>query len=56
MVRGALLEDFGIGGDVTTEALGRSDVILQAVFRARKAGVIAGLPGAALAFPCSILP
>ncbi|MFT8897706.1 MAG: carboxylating nicotinate-nucleotide diphosphorylase [Acetobacter sp.] len=50
MVRGALLEDFGIGGDVTTEALGRSDVILQAVFRARKAGVIAGLPGAALAF------
>ncbi|BCK74489.1 nicotinate-nucleotide pyrophosphorylase [Acetobacter aceti NRIC 0242] len=50
MVRGALLEDFGIGGDVTTEALGRSDVILQAVFSARKAGVIAGLPGAALAF------
>lgn len=50
MVRGALLEDFGIGGDVTTEALGRSDVILQAVFRARKAGVIAGLPGASLAF------
>lgn len=50
MVRGALLEDFGIGGDVTTEALGRSDVVLQAVFRARKAGVIAGLPCAVLAF------
>lgn len=50
MVRGALLEDFGTGGDVTTEALGRSDVILQAIFRARKAGVIAGLPGAALTF------
>ncbi|NHN91027.1 carboxylating nicotinate-nucleotide diphosphorylase [Acetobacter sicerae] len=50
MVRGALLEDFGTGGDVTTEALGQSDVILRAVFRARKTGVIAGLPGAALAF------
>ncbi|MCH4090812.1 carboxylating nicotinate-nucleotide diphosphorylase [Acetobacter sp.] len=50
MVRGALLEDFGIGGDVTTEALGQSDIVLQAAFRVRKAGVIAGLPGAALVF------
>lgn len=50
MVRSALLEDFGIGGDVTTEALGRSEVLMTAVFRARTAGVVAGLPGAAMAF------
>lgn len=50
VVRNALAEDFGIGGDVTTEALGCAESPLRAVFRARRDGVIAGLPGAALAF------
>lgn len=50
LVRTALLEDLGTGGDVTTQALLDPERRLQAVFRARKTGVLAGLKGAELAF------
>ncbi|MBV1836506.1 carboxylating nicotinate-nucleotide diphosphorylase [Acetobacter estunensis] len=50
VVRHALLEDFGIGGDVTTEALGCADKTVEARFIARQAGVVAGLSAARLAF------
>lgn len=50
LVRTGLLEDLGTGGDVTTQALLDPDRPLQAIFRARKTGVLAGLKGAELAF------
>lgn len=50
VIRSALAEDFGIGGDITTQALVRPGQTLRAEFRARKAGVLAGLQGARLAF------
>ncbi len=50
VIRNALLEDLGIGGDITTQTLVEPGQILKAVFRARKPGVIAGLQGAKLAF------
>ncbi|AFW02361.1 nicotinate-nucleotide diphosphorylase (carboxylating) [Gluconobacter oxydans] len=50
LVRTALLEDLGTGGDVTTQALLDPKQPLQAIFRARKKGVLAGLQGAELAF------
>ncbi|MFT9449464.1 carboxylating nicotinate-nucleotide diphosphorylase [Gluconobacter japonicus] len=50
LVRTGLLEDLGTGGDVTTQALLNPDRPLQAIFRARKTGVLAGLKGAELAF------
>ncbi|WP_429956159.1 carboxylating nicotinate-nucleotide diphosphorylase [Gluconobacter japonicus] len=50
LVRTALLEDLGTGGDVTTQALLDPDRPLQAIFRARKTGVLVGLKGAELAF------
>ncbi|MGC5748248.1 carboxylating nicotinate-nucleotide diphosphorylase [Gluconobacter sp. NFX36] len=50
LVRTALLEDLGAGGDVTTQALLDPDRPLQAIFRARKTGVLVGLKGAELAF------
>ncbi|GBQ28968.1 nicotinate-nucleotide pyrophosphorylase [Acetobacter estunensis NRIC 0472] len=50
IVRRALLEDFGIGGDVTTEALGCADRAVEARFVARQAGMVAGLSAARLAF------
>lgn len=50
LVTTALREDFGTGGDVTTQALLGHQKTLRAVFRARHHGVLAGLPGARLAF------
>lgn len=50
LVRTGLLEDLGTGGDVTTQALLDPDRPLQAIFRSRKTGVLAGLKGAELAF------
>ncbi|MFT9298484.1 MAG: carboxylating nicotinate-nucleotide diphosphorylase, partial [Gluconobacter sp.] len=50
VVRAALVEDLGTGGDVTTQALLDPEQPLQAVFRARQSGVLAGLQGAQLAF------
>ncbi|KXV33861.1 carboxylating nicotinate-nucleotide diphosphorylase [Gluconobacter thailandicus] len=50
LVRTSLLEDLGTGADVTTQALLDPKRPLQAIFRARKKGVLAGLQGAELAF------
>lgn len=50
LVKTALLEDLGSGGDVTTQALLDPDQPLSAIFRARKPGILAGLQGAALTF------
>lgn len=50
LVRTSLLEDLGTGGDVTTQALLDPKRPLQAIFRVRKKGVLAGLQGAKLAF------
>jgi nicotinate-nucleotide pyrophosphorylase (carboxylating) len=49
-VRAALLEDIGHGGDLTTDAIVAADVRAQARIVARKAGVVAGLDAASLAF------
>lgn len=49
-VRVALAEDFGTAGDLTTQALVQPGQHLRAVFRMRKAGTVAGLAGARLAF------
>lgn len=50
LVRAALLEDFGRGGDVTTEAIVPADGRAHAKIIARTDGVIAGLEIARLAF------
>jgi nicotinate-nucleotide pyrophosphorylase (carboxylating) len=50
IVRAALLEDVGHGGDITTEAIVAPARRATARIIARRAGVIAGLPFAALAF------
>lgn len=50
VVRAALLEDIGHGGDITTDAIVSSDRHARARIVARRAGVVAGLPFAALAF------
>lgn len=50
IVRAALMEDLGIGGDVTTQALAQPGQQLRAVFRTRKDGVLCGLEGARQAF------
>ncbi|QEO18262.1 carboxylating nicotinate-nucleotide diphosphorylase [Acetobacter vaccinii] len=49
-IRNALLEDLGIGGDLTTQALASPDCTMRAAFRARQDGVVAGLEGMRLAF------
>jgi nicotinate-nucleotide pyrophosphorylase (carboxylating) len=49
VVRLALAEDLGRAGDVTAQACVPPDARLTAVFRARKAGVAAGLAAARLA-------
>jgi nicotinate-nucleotide pyrophosphorylase (carboxylating) len=49
-VRGALLEDLGRAGDLTTEACVPADARVAARFVARVPGVIAGLDAAACAF------
>lgn len=50
MVRAALAEDLGRMGDVTSAALIGPDVVWRAEVKARKAGVLAGLSAARLAF------
>lgn len=50
MVRGALLEDLGRAGDLTTDAIVPAALQAEATLAARKPGVVAGLDVAALAF------
>lgn len=50
IVRTALLEDLGIGGDVTTQALAQPGQQLHAVFCTRQDGILCGLEGARQAF------
>jgi len=50
IVRQALLEDVGRGGDLTTDAIVASDVRARAAVVARKPGVVAGTDAALLAF------
>lgn len=50
VIRTALQEDFGTGGDVTTQSLLQGRPSLKASFQARKEGIVAGLPGAELTF------
>jgi nicotinate-nucleotide pyrophosphorylase (carboxylating) len=50
LVRAALAEDLGRGGDVTTEAIVPASTQARAVVAARRAGVVAGGSIAALAF------
>ncbi len=50
LVRGALLEDLGRAGDITTDALVPAHLMAAAAFVARQPGTIAGLDLAALAF------
>lgn len=49
-VRAALLEDLGIGGDVTTTALVPAELFSSAALVARQPGTLAGLDAAILAF------
>jgi nicotinate-nucleotide pyrophosphorylase (carboxylating) len=50
VVRAALLEDIGRGGDLTTDAIVEPDRSAKAHIVARRSGVVAGLPVAFLAF------
>jgi nicotinate-nucleotide pyrophosphorylase (carboxylating) len=50
IVRAALLEDIGHGADLTTDAIVSRDARARARIVARKAGVVAGLDAARLAF------
>ncbi|HEX3459120.1 MAG TPA: carboxylating nicotinate-nucleotide diphosphorylase [Candidatus Baltobacteraceae bacterium] len=50
IVRSALLEDVGRGGDLTTDAIVGAQRRARARIIARKTGVVAGMPAAALAF------
>ncbi|MBV8067085.1 MAG: nicotinate-nucleotide diphosphorylase (carboxylating), partial [Candidatus Eremiobacteraeota bacterium] len=50
IVRAALLEDIGHGGDLTTDAIVAPDRRATASIVARRNGIVAGLPFAALAF------
>jgi len=50
VVRSALLEDVGRGGDLTTDAIVGTQRQARARIVARRPGVIAGMPAAALAF------
>ncbi|GBQ82067.1 nicotinate-nucleotide pyrophosphorylase [Gluconacetobacter johannae DSM 13595] len=50
LVRAGLLEDFGCGGDLTTDALAAPGQILHTALVARQDGVVAGLSLARLAF------
>ncbi len=50
IVRAALLEDIGHGGDLTTEAIVAADRTAAARIVARASGIVAGLPAASLAF------
>ena len=50
LVRAALLEDLGRAGDITTDAIVPKDMRATTALVARKAGVVAGLDCAAIAF------
>jgi nicotinate-nucleotide pyrophosphorylase (carboxylating) len=50
LVRGALLEDLGRAGDITTDAIVPADQQASVVLAARQPGVVVGLDLAALAF------
>ncbi|RUT27100.1 nicotinate-nucleotide diphosphorylase (carboxylating) [Asaia sp. W19] len=50
IIRAGLAEDFGTGGDATSQAVIRPGQRLRAVFRARHEGVVAGMSGVRLAF------
>jgi len=50
LVRAALLEDLGAGGDVTTRLTIPAEATCRARLRAREAGVLSGMQVAALAF------
>ena len=50
LVRAALAEDFGLGGDITSEATVPAGTRASATLAARTAGVLAGLDAALLAF------
>ncbi|ACK49276.1 nicotinate-nucleotide pyrophosphorylase [Methylocella silvestris BL2] len=50
LVRGALLEDLGRAGDVTSDAIAPASLNMRAVLAARQPGVVAGLDLARLAF------
>ncbi|UMM63541.1 carboxylating nicotinate-nucleotide diphosphorylase [Aristophania vespae] len=51
IIKTALYEDLGTGGDVTTQALlSEPTKRIKACFKARQKGIIAGLPGARLTF------
>jgi nicotinate-nucleotide pyrophosphorylase (carboxylating) len=49
-IRGALLEDLGLAGDVTTNAIVGPNATSEAVLALREDGCVAGLPLAAAAF------
>jgi nicotinate-nucleotide pyrophosphorylase (carboxylating) len=50
LVRSALAEDFGLGGDITTDAVVPPDRVATAALVARQPGVVAGLDAALFAF------
>ena len=50
IIRTALAEDMGQGGDITSHAVIDEDARAQGVFRARESGVLAGMPLAAQTF------
>lgn len=50
LVRAALAEDLGRAGDLTTDTIVPADARASGVFNARKAGVVAGLTVAEMAF------
>jgi nicotinate-nucleotide pyrophosphorylase (carboxylating) len=50
LVRAVLLEDFGLGGDITSDAVVPSNARMLAALVAREAGVLAGLDVALTAF------
>ncbi|MFZ1110740.1 MAG: carboxylating nicotinate-nucleotide diphosphorylase [Rhodomicrobium sp.] len=49
-IRAALLEDLGLAGDITTNAIVGAEAVCEAVLALREDGCIAGLPLAAAAF------
>jgi nicotinate-nucleotide pyrophosphorylase (carboxylating) len=49
-IRAALLEDLGLAGDITTNAIVGAETVSEAVLALREDGCIAGLPLAAAAF------
>ncbi len=50
LVRAALIEDIGLAGDITTNAIVPPEAETRALFVARKPGVVAGLDLAKLSF------